>query len=69
MSIVDFAAYKQYRELIQQEENALPILDLLEHLDNIDKAQVRDIYFGILEGKISLDDFIYWTNKIKYENL
>lgn len=66
MSIVDFSAYKQYRELIRQEDNALPILELLEHLDNIDKAKAEDIYFGILEGRISLDDFKYW---IKNESL
>lgn len=63
MTIFDFAAYKQCRDLIRQEEEAIPILDLLEHLDNIDKLQEEDIYMGILEGKVSLEDFKYWINR------
>ena len=63
MTIFDFAAYKQCRDLIRQEDEAFPILDLLEHLDNIDKLQAEDIYMGILEGKVSLEDFKYWINR------
>ncbi len=60
MTIVDFTAYKQYREMLGKEEEALPILELLENLDKIDKCEPEDIYFGILEGQISLSDFKYW---------
>ena len=60
MTIVDFTAYKQYREMLDKEEEALPILELLENLDKIDKCEPEDIYFGILEGQISLSDFKYW---------
>ena len=63
MTIVDFTAYKQYREMLDKEEEALPILELLENLDKIDKCQAEDIYYGILEGQISFSDFKYWLKK------
>jgi len=63
MSIVDFVAYRNYKELIKREDNAIPILELLENLDRIDQCLTEDIYFGILEGKVSLEDFKYWCKK------
>jgi hypothetical protein len=63
MAILDLVAYRNHREMIRQEDNALPILDLLENLDKIDQCITEDIYFGILDGRISLEDFKYWCKK------
>ena len=60
--IVDFEQYRFCREMIKQEDSALPILEILEKLDSIDIMQASDMYFGIREGNISLDDFKYWLN-------
>lgn len=61
--IVDFESYRFCREMIKQEDNALPILDILEKLDSIDIMQINDMYFGIREGNISLNDFKYWLDR------
>ena len=58
--IVDLSNYRLCRDMIKQDDQALPILEILDNLDKIDTMETNDMFFGIREGNISLNDFKYW---------
>lgn len=68
MTIVSLDAYREVRNLIEYEDESLPILQIIERLDKIKDYDKEEMYYLIQTNQVSVKDFVYWI-QVKYLNL